>query len=156
MDRIGVFFEIPQDYYNLKIESLLKFINIEDYKWHITTNDVMVRNDEWNHTFLEDEEFVSGPKLKEELQGKDLYPIFLNLRAYPNELTIQEIRNNPVTNLQEFLESKCILMFVIIDCYEVAIFVKKPLYLTFLHQESLSQGYKEFRFIKALDEWYFS
>lgn len=156
MDRIGVFFRVPRDNYDLKIESILKFINIEDYKWHITTNDVMVRNDDWKHTFLEDEEFISGLKLKEELQEKDYYPIFLNLRAYPNDLTIQEIRNTSITNLQKFKQSKCMLMLVIIDCYEVAIFVKNPSFLTFLHQEILSQGCKEFRFIKTSEKWYFS
>lgn len=156
MERIGVFFIVPQDYDDLKIESILRIINIEDYKWHITTNDVMVRNLDWKHTFLEDEEFVSGLKLKDELSEKDYYPIFLNLRAYPNDLPIQEIRNNPITNLQEFIQSKCVLMLVIIDCYEVGIFVKDQSHLTFLNQDILSKGYKEIRFIKTSEEWYFS
>jgi hypothetical protein len=155
MDRIGVFFKVPQDFC-LRIETILRFINIEDYNWYIPTNDVLIRNDDWKNNFLEDEEFVSGLELKEELLKKDYYPIFLNLQGYPKELTIQEIRNSPITNLQEFMQSKCILMFVIIDCYEVGIFVKNPLYLTFLHQESLSEGHKEFRFIKASEDWYFS
>ena len=156
MDRIGVFFIVPQDYDDLKIEYILRFIKIEDYKWHISTNDVMVRNDDWKHTFLEDEEFVSGIKLKEELREKDYYPIFLNLQAYPNDLPIQEIGNTPITNIQEFVQSKCVLMLVIIDCCEVGIFVKDPSYLTFLNQDILSKGYKEFRFIKTSEDWFFS
>ncbi|WML58093.1 DUF2691 family protein [Neobacillus sp. PS2-9] len=156
MERIGVFFIVPQEYEDLKIESILKFINIEDYKWHITTNDVFVRNDDWKQTFLEGEEVVSGLKLKEELREKDYYPIFLNLRAYPNDLPIQEIHKTPITNLQEFIQSKCVLMLVIIDCGEVGIFVKDPSYLTFLNQDILSKGYEEFRFIKTSEDWYFS
>ena len=154
MDKIGAFFKFPEDYV-IKIESLLKFINIEDYKWHITTNDVMVRNDDWKNTFLEDEEFVAGLKLKQELLEKDYCAIFLDLRAYHNELTIQEIRNTPIRNLQEFIQSKCILMFVIIDCYEVGIFVKNPSFLRNLHQDSLSLGYKEFRYIMKSENWLF-
>lgn len=154
MEGIGVYFEIPQDY-DLKIETILKFINIEDYRWHISTNDVMVRNDDWKHTFLVDEEFVAGLKLKKELLEKDYCPIFLDLRAYSNELKIEEIRNTPITNLQEFIQSKCVLMFVIIDCYEIGIFVKNNSLLRTLHQNSLSLGYKKFRLIKKTENWYF-
>jgi hypothetical protein len=155
MNSIGVYFTVSQDN-DLKIESLLRFFNIEAYSWHITTNDVMVRNDDWKHSFLEDEEFVSGIKLKEELQKKEIVPIFLNLRAYPKGISIDDVQHTPLTNLQEFIHSKCVLMLVIIDCYEVAIFVKDSSYLANLEQEILLQGYSKFRFIKPSEAWHFN
>ncbi|MFD0770085.1 DUF2691 family protein [Bacillus sp. CGMCC 1.60114] len=158
MDKVGVYFEVPRGKYNLQIENILElFIKMVNYNWHIDENDVLVKtNNDWDddYRFLDNKEFETGSKLKEELKGIEyFYPIFLNLRAYPHEIPILEIKNTPVHTIQEFLNSKCSLMFVIIDCYEIAIFVKNIGDFPNIQQEILSQGYVDFRFIDKSENW---
>ncbi|MED4654504.1 hypothetical protein COM13_30035 [Bacillus pseudomycoides] len=159
MDKIGVYFEVPMDNYNLNMESILElFLKIENYNWRITENDVLAKiNDDWEkYRFLGGEEFGNGSNLKKELQEIDYYPMFLNLEAYPPEIPILEIKNIPVDNIPEFLNSKCSLIVVIIDCYEIAIFVKNIKDFPNIQQEILSQGYENFRFIDKSANWRFS
>nr|WP_257475493.1 hypothetical protein [Bacillus sp. FDAARGOS_1420] len=47
-------------------------------------------------------------------------------------------------------------MVVIIDCYEIAIFVKNIKDFPNIQQEILSQGYENFRFIDKFANWRFS
>ncbi|EEL19442.1 hypothetical protein bcere0017_57920 [Bacillus cereus Rock1-3] len=159
MNKIGIYLEVPEDNYNLNIESILElFLKIEDYNWRITENDVLAKiNDDWEtYSFLSEEEFGNGSNLKKELQEIDYYPIFLNLEAYQPEITILEIKNTPIYNIPEFLNSKCSLKIVIIDCYEIAIFVKNIKDFPNIQQEILSQGYENFRFIDKSANWRFS
>lgn len=49
MNKIGIYLKVPEDNYNLNIESILElFLKIEDYNWRITENDVLAKiNDDW-------------------------------------------------------------------------------------------------------------
>ncbi|PFZ07912.1 hypothetical protein COL60_17940 [Bacillus pseudomycoides] len=159
MEEIGVFFKIPMERGNLRIESILElFIKIENYNWHIPENDCLVftNNKYGDNNFLDNKEFETGGKLKEALMTTDFYPIFLNLGAYPHEIPTFEISNTSVNTILEFLNSKCSLMFVIIDCYEIAVFVKNIEDFPNVQQEILSQGYEDFRFIDKSANWRFS
>ncbi|PEM36979.1 DUF2691 family protein [Bacillus pseudomycoides] len=159
MEKIGLFFKIPMEKGNLRIESILElFIKIENYNWHIPVNDCLVftNNKYGDNNFLDNKEFETGSKLKEALTTTDFYPIFLNLRAYLHEIPTFEISNTSVNTIPEFLNSKCSLMFVIIDCYEIAVFVKNIEDFPNIQQEILSQGYEDFRFIDKSANWHFS
>ncbi|PEM67316.1 DUF2691 family protein [Bacillus pseudomycoides] len=159
MEEIGVFFKIPMERGNLRIESILElFIKIENYNWHIPENDCLVftNNKYGDNNFLDNKQFETGGKLKEALMTTDFYPIFLNLGAYPHEIPTFEISNTSVNTILEFLNSKCSLMFVIIDCYEIAVFVKNIEDFPNVQQEILSQGYEDFRFIDKSANWRFS
>ncbi|MFE6139509.1 DUF2691 family protein [Bacillus sp. NPDC057893] len=159
MEKIGVFFKVPMEKDDLRIESILElFINIENYNWHIPENDCLVRtNNKYddNNFFLDNKEFETGGKLKEALTTTDFCPIFLNLGAYPHEIPMFEISNTSVNTIPEFLNSKCSLMFVIIDCYEIAVFVKNIESFPNIQQEILSQGYEEFKFIDKSENFSF-
>lgn len=160
MEKIGVYFEVPTDGgYNLRIENILElFINMENYNWHTTENSGLARiNNDWaDYDLLHDKGFDIGSNLKEELKGIDYYPIFLNLRAYPQEVPILEIENTPINTIPEFLNSTCSLMFVIIDCYEIGIFTKNIEDLQKIQQEIVSQGYENVRLIDKAENWRFS
>ncbi|MEM5637772.1 hypothetical protein AAHH71_00415 [Bacillus toyonensis] len=67
MNKIGIYLEVPEDNYNLNIESILElFLKIEDYNWRITENDVLAKiNDDWEtYSFLSGEKFGNGSNLK--------------------------------------------------------------------------------------------
>ncbi|OPA06713.1 DUF2691 family protein [Bacillus cereus] len=159
MEKIGVFFKVPMEKSNLRIESILElFIKIENYNWHIPENDCLVRtnNKYGDNNFLDNKKFETGSKLKEALTTTDLYPIFLNLGAYPHEIPTLEISNISVNTIPEFLNSKCSLMFVIIDSYEIAVFVKNIEDFPNIQQEILLQGYYDFEFIDKSENCHFS
>lgn len=159
MDKIGIFFEVPMEEGRLRIEGILElFLKIENYNWHIPENDCFVRvnNEYCDNNFLDNKEFETGDKLKAALTTTDFYPIFLNLVAYPHEIPISEISNTSVNTIPEFLNSKCSLMFVIIDCYEIAVFCKNIKDFPNIEHEILSQGYEDFRFIDKSANWRFS
>ncbi|HDR7737541.1 MULTISPECIES: DUF2691 family protein [Bacillus cereus group] len=159
MEKIGVFFKVPMEKGNLRIGSILElFIKIENYNWHIPENDCLVftNNKYCDKNFLDNKKFETGGKLKEALTTTDLYPIFLNLGAYPYEIPTFEISNLSVNTIPEFLNSKCSLMFVIIDSYEIAVFVKNIEDFPNIKQEILSQGYEDFQFIDKSANWRFS
>lgn len=114
----------------LALFEILNCVNIKDYKWHIKYSDVI---DLKYNQFFKTVNF-DGLQFYDKIVNNESYVIHIDLRGYLNE----NYDRNDFSNYEGFIESKCNICLIIIDCSYAELFIKDERILKkmFLHLEN--------------------
>ena len=138
----GVSFEIPNEY-GCFIREILKPFNAAAFSWYVGGEEAYFVNDGELGEPLFDGEIkgMDGVHLKGILENIS-YVIFANLKAYPKDKNVLDVRN-----YEEFVNSHCVLILLIIDCSYVAIYCKDNEKLESLYDNAQKNGYDKLQYI---------
>ncbi|MOA55476.1 hypothetical protein D3C78_1792740 [compost metagenome] len=85
---------------------------------------------------------MDGVILKGILENKEYYLIFANLKAYPKEKNVKDIKT-----YEEFLKSDCQLVLLVVDSAYVTVYCKDKVLLENLYHNAIINGYDNVQFI---------
>lgn len=109
---IGIEFEISGEYKNL-FKMFFDGVNIEKYKFELTQLDAFYLDDKKNAVSLDN-------TFEELVESKRNYSvIFGNLKVFRKSSKIKKI-----DTFKDFIDSKCELVMLIVDVYEIEIYFK--------------------------------
>lgn len=111
---IGIKFEIPNEY-NVFLGKILENIAPKDGVWRIVCDEVL--NEKGNDFFTK--EIYSNSEFKELISKETHYSIFLTLQLYEKNDKMSEIKN-----YNDYLNSDCKLLLIIVDNIFVDIYSK--------------------------------
>jgi len=116
----GVSFEIPNEYGSF-LGEILKPIDITTFNWYIGGEEAyFIENGTLGQPLFTGKIYgMDGVRLKGIIDKNEYYIIFANLKAYPKDKNVIDIRT-----YEEFLKSDCQLVLIVIDCSYVAIYCK--------------------------------
>lgn len=139
--RRGVSFEIPNEYGSL-LGDVLKPIDITVFAWQIGGGEsYCVNNEQLEELFSEDSNMINGAELKCLLEDHTYYMIFADLKAYPNG------EFSTIDTYEEFMESQCELVLLVVDCSYVTIYCKNKKDLESLYDHAISCGFENVEYI---------
>ena len=140
--RRGISFEIPNDYGRF-LGDVLKPIDINAYNWKIGIGESYkaVNGKLDGILFSDSQEAVTGIELKTILESNDYYVIFADLQAYPSE----EI--STIETYEEFMESDCELVLLVVDCIYVTIYRKNQETIISLQKNALNNSFADIEYI---------
>lgn len=85
---------------------------------------------------------MDGMLLKEILENNEYYVIFADLKAYPRD---KKVINVPA--YEEYLNSDCQFVLLVVDCVYVTIYCKDKEKLDELYLNAISQGFSQVQYI---------
>ena len=140
--RRGISFEIPNDYGRF-LGDVLQPIEINAFHWKIGIGEsYKIVNDKLDGMLFPDsQESISGTELKTTLESNDYYVIFADLQAYPSK----EISS--IETYEEFMESDCELVLLVVDCSYVTIYCKNQEAIISLQKNALNNGFTDIEYI---------
>ena len=140
--RRGVSFEIPNEYGRF-LRDVLAPIDINAFNWKIGEGEsYKAVNDRLDGVLFPDgKDVIAGIDLKTTLEIKDYYVIFANLQAY---------RSGEIAKIEtydEFMESDCELVLLVVDCSYVTIYCKNQETITSLQENAANNGFDDIKYI---------
>lgn len=129
----GIRFEVPNKRYPI-IYIVLKNIEISKYSWFIVEEDVI-------DDFFKSKQYP-GAEFEDIINDETCYAIFLNLQAYESENDFVEIKS-----YNDFLKSKCELIFLIDDNIYIAIYTKDKNKIEKIRQNAEKNNFKNIEYI---------
>ena len=139
----GISFEIPNAYGSYLGEILEPF-NMTAFNWYIGGEEsYFVDDDTLGEPLFPKEIYgIDGLLLKTTLEDNKYYVIFANLKAYPKEQNVIDVRT-----YEDFLNSDCQLALLVVDCAYVTIYCKDKDILEGLYQNAVRHGYDDIKFV---------
>lgn len=115
----GISFVIPNEYGRL-LGKFLKPIDISAFSWRIGDGEAYkVVDDRLDEDlFLNHNGAIEGEELKHLIEVNKYYIIFVDLQAYPKG------KISSIKTYAEFIESKCELVLLVVDCSYVTLYCK--------------------------------
>ncbi|MGZ9586697.1 DUF2691 family protein [Paenibacillus marinisediminis] len=140
--RRGISFETPNEYGGL-LGEVLKPIDITAFNWRIGSGEsYMVVNDQLDkELFSEDRDIIEGAELKNLLETNKYYIIFADLQAFSKD------ENPHIATYEEFIESNCELVLLVIDCCYVAIYCKNQEAIELIYKNAIDCGFEDVEYI---------
>ncbi|WP_223643477.1 DUF2691 family protein [Planococcus sp. 4-30] len=138
----GISFEIPNKY-GRWLGEILKPIDITAFDWQIGSGESYTVIDEQldEELFSNERNIIEGAGLKNRIEANRYYIIFTDLQAFPkNEVT-------RVETFEEFLESDCQLVLLVVDCIYVTIYCKNQESIELLNKNAIACGFEEIEYI---------
>ncbi|RUS45366.1 DUF2691 family protein [Cohnella sp. AR92] len=141
--RRGIQLEIPNEWGN-HLGEVLEPFDISRFDWYIGGEEAYqdVEGGEMEPLFQGETYGMKGRDLDEILNSKRYYIIFGNFKAYPQDASIED-----VLTYEEFLNSRCQLIVLVVDCSYVAIYCKDTVMLTHLYRNALEKGFENVVYI---------
>lgn len=112
----GIRFRIPNAYGRV-LADILQSVNCGDYNWKVEDDQIFLDGD---NASLFKEKSINGNEFKSIISQKDYYTIFAKIKAFPRENDIKDI-----TKYEDFVNSGCEIMLLIVDSIFVDIYFKK-------------------------------
>jgi hypothetical protein len=139
----GITFEIPNEHGKI-LGNILKTFNAEIFNWYIGGEEsYFIQNDTLGDALFDQEIYgMDGRVLKELLENNEYYILFANFKAFPKE---KEIIN--VQTYEEFLNSDCQLVLLVVDCVYATIYCKDQGKLEALCHNAIRNGYEDVEYI---------
>jgi hypothetical protein len=139
----GISFEIPNKYGNY-IGEILKPVELSAFSWYIGGEEsYLVENGTLGEPLFPDEVYgMDGRFLKGIVENNNYYVIFASLKAFPKERDVVDIRT-----YEQFLNSECQLVLLVIDCAYVTIYCKDKGTLKSLYDNSKTKGFVNVQYI---------
>lgn len=117
----GVSFSIPNEY-GQYLATIFDGINVGKYDWKLGTNEsYIIENGTLGRPLMPEVEIILGKTLQTLLSTEHYYVIFADFKAFPKDSTTKRIET-----YEEFLESDCQIILLIVDCTYVALYAKNP------------------------------
>ena len=138
----GISFEIPNAFGKYLYEILDK-IEITEFIWRIGGGEAYyVEANKLDTTLLPSGSIVDGNTLKNIISKKDYYLIFADLKGFTKEEDVREI-----ATYQEFLESKCQFVLLVVDSSWIYIYSKDPDIIKQLHSNAVAGKYENINYL---------
>ncbi|KOP83866.1 DUF2691 family protein [Cytobacillus solani] len=139
----GISFEIPNKYGNF-LGKILKPIEMSKLNWHVENVEsyLVVKDQLADELFPQQLNGMAGMGLRDYLENNTYYLIFADLKAFPSG---ESLRN--VETYEEFVNSKCQLVLLIVDSAYVTIYCKEKEDIESLYQNAKSLGFENIQYI---------
>ncbi|WP_282021158.1 DUF2691 family protein [Planomicrobium okeanokoites] len=140
--RRGISFEIPNKY-GRWLGEILKPIDIAAFDWQIGSGESYTVIDEQldEELFSKERNVIEGAELKNRIEANQYYIISADLQAYPKNEVIR------VETFEEFMESDCQLVLLVVDCIYVTIYCKNQETIELLNKNAITCRFKEIEYI---------
>lgn len=139
----GISFEIPNEYGSF-LGDILKPFETGSFNWYIGGEESYFVNDgTLGEPLLPEEVYgMDGVILKGIIENNEYYLIFADVKAYPKEKNVIDIKT-----YEEFLNSDCQLVLLIVDSAYVTIYCKDKDLLERLHHNAKLNSYENVQFV---------
>lgn len=138
----GLSFEIPNEYGQYLFDILNAF-DFKQYVWETGGEEAyFIENGELGTPLFPKPHVYAGDEFYKTISEKDYYVIFANLKAFPNRSYVKDI-----TTYEEFLNSRCEFVFLLVDGSYVTIYVKSSEVLTALYVKAIASEYENVAYI---------
>ncbi|HDR7837261.1 DUF2691 family protein [Bacillus toyonensis] len=146
--NIGIHFHAPKEQnFNLSVLNLLEPFNFKDYSWQVNASEIYLKDSCGNFTFetlLDDDQFITGNKLEQNLRNKNYFLIFLTICAFPeleNDIPIR------ILTATDFINTDCEFILSIVDGFDISILCKDENLLKTLYQHVQDLGYLDTKYL---------
>lgn len=139
----GINFKIPNDHGNI-LGDILKPFNTEAFSWYIGCGEsYFIQNDTLGEALFHEEVYgMDGRVLKELLENNEYYIIFANFKAFPQKKDVIDVQT-----YEEFLNSDCLLVLLVVDCEYATVYCKDQSKLEGLYHNAIRNGYEDVQYI---------
>ena len=139
----GISFEIPNKYGRF-LGDILKPFETDEYNWLVGGEEayLIVDGQFEEPLFARSGEVWAGLTLKRLLEDKEYYIIFQDLKAFPQGKDIVEVKT-----YEEFLNSDCQLVLLVVDSCFVSIYCKNNKMIEDLFKNAKDRGYDHSEYI---------
>ncbi|MFF3102535.1 DUF2691 family protein [Viridibacillus arvi] len=138
----GLTFEIPNGYGKYLFE-ILSDLELNGLNWRIGGGESYIKeNNTLGEPLFPSLCTVNGETLSELISKEEYYLIFVDLKAFANKLDVKEI-----ATYQEFVDSECQFVLLVVDSSYVAIYSKKQDIIKQLFSKGVNAGYKNVKYI---------
>ena len=134
-DVAGIRFEIPNDRGTF-IKDIFNGIDIFDYCWNIMEEEIL-----FSDGYILDDDCYTGEEMAEVL-NKEMYLIFATF-----QLTKGNIITSRINSYNEFVESDCEILFVVIDSSYVDLYAKNLEDIMIVNNNAIKNKYKNIEFV---------
>lgn len=147
MKNMGVSFKIPNEYGSYLAE-ILEPIPFGEYQWLIDNDEIhLLKDNKFTNKFLfNKDKIIHGDKLYNIAKINIYYMVFVTLRAFLKEGTVQAI-----SSYKGFLDSDCQIALVVYDCSYVMFWSKDNQLTLKMYRYALSKGYENIKYISEED-----
>ncbi len=138
----GISFKIPNSY-GKHLWEILECINIRELTWKIGDGEsYFIENNTLGNPLFPNSSSLNGEELWKQISKKDYYLIFVDLKGFPKGSDVRE-----VATYQEFMESECQFVILLVDCSDVIIYSKDQLAIQHIFSKALATGYTNIEYI---------
>jgi len=138
----GLSFEIPNEYGQYLFDILNAF-DFKQYFWKTGGEEAyFIENDELSTPLFPKPHVYTGEAFYKRISERDYYVIFADLKAFNDPLHVKEI-----STYEEFLNSKCEFVLLLVDCSYVTIYAKNHEVITALYAKALASEYENVAYI---------
>ena len=138
----GISFKLPNEYGTF-LGDILKPIDISSFSWRIGEVETyqIINNELCEALFPEDKEIIEGIALKKLLENNSYYVIFADLQAYPKGKITE------INTYEEFAESNCELVLLVVDSYYATIYCKDKAKLELLFKNAQDYAFEDVEYV---------
>lgn len=146
--RRGISFEIPNEYGRF-LGKILEPVDVAAFDWQIGSGESSIVVDDRldNELFSDEKNVIKGRRLKNLLDANTYYIIFANLQAFPKNEVAR------VETFEEFLESSCELVLLVVDCSYATIYCKNQETIESIHYNAITWGFENVEYIIAENDF---
>ena len=138
----GLSFEIPNGHGQYLFDILNAF-DFKQYFWKTGGEEAYyIENDKLGTSLFPQPHVYTGEALYKRISENDYYVIFADLKAFNDPLHVKEI-----TTYEEFLNSRCEFVLLLVDCTYVTIYAKNPEVITALYAKAIDSAYENVAYI---------
>lgn len=138
----GISFEIPNAYGKYLFE-IVDGINIKELTWKIGGGEsYFIEDNKLGNPLFPTIYILNGEELHNEISKEDYYLIFADLKGFPKKSDVKEI-----TSYQEFVESECKFVLLLVDSSYVTIYSKDQVIIKHLFSKAVTSGYKNIKYL---------
>lgn len=138
---IGIRFKIPNEY-NCFLKQILENINTQNGVWFIKTDDI-IKSD---GIYLFAKESYKDKEFKSIIGDNNYYLIFADVECYFNH------NFTDIYNYQDFLNSDCYLLIIIVDNVFVDIYAKSKDIINKLKENAMKYNFSDIKIISDLKD----
>ena len=138
---IGIRFKIPNEY-NCFLKQILENMNTQNGVWFIKTDDI-IKSD---GTYLFAKESYMDKEFKSIIGDNNYYLIFADIECYLNH------NFTNIYNYQDFLNSDCYLLIIIVDNVFVDIYAKSKEMIDKLKENVIKYNFSDIKIISDLKD----
>lgn len=138
----GISFEIPNKYGKYLLE-ILDSINLREFTWRIGDGEsYFINNNQLGTPLFLNSSILDGDKLYENITKEDYYLLFVDLKGFTKKADVRE-----VATFEEYMESECQIVVLIIDSSYVTIYAKNQDTLRNIFAKAVAAGYEKIEYI---------
>ena len=138
----GLSFEVP----NKHGQYLFDILNAFDFKQYVWKTDgeeaYYIENGKLGTPLFPKPHVYTGDELYKTISETNYYVIFADLKAFPDLSYVKDI-----TTYDEFLDSRCEFVLLLVDCAYVTIYAKNLELLTAVYAKAIASEYENVTYI---------